>query len=43
MYKKKLVPHINEYINSLVSCDENIIYIASGGESNQNKKTHKVS
>lgn len=41
MYKKKLVPHINEYINSLVSCDENIIYIASGGESNQVKRLIK--
>ena len=45
MYKKPLVPYIKKYINSLEKNSENIIYIASGGESNQVKrliKFHKI-
>ena len=41
MYKKPLVPYIKEYINSLKKNSENIIYIASGGESNQVKRLMK--
>ena len=41
MYKKKLIPNIGNYLKQINDADQNIIYVATGGETFQVRRLIK--